>query len=665
MTLGRNSWAVWLVVGVAALGGLLAWGLSELGRPGRGVETDSIVDFQKLRLVEEPRSAAPDDRLECDILIAGGGLGGVAAALGACERGRTVVLTEETDWLGGQLSTQGVSAPDDHRYIERFGGTRLYYDLRTRIRNYYRSRFRLKPLSQLVSLLSPGRGWVSRLTFEPRAGAAVVDEMLEPYVHQGLLTIYRRHKAVRAEMSGNRVGAVHFRHLDSDEHLAVQAAYVLDATELGDLLPLTGAEYVFGAETKAETGEPTARADRRREDCAQSFGYPFGLERQAQPGPPVPPPARYLEFRQRQPYTFAHDDGSDSPPTFRMFVPGINADGAFWNYRRALAAGQFDDPGVTRDRAVVLFAGNDYHWGWLVDQPPARMLATLREAKELARGFCHWLQKDLPRDEGRGTGYPELQLCQEMMGTPDGFAKFPYIREGRRIVPLKRIVEQEIGSQYLPKTRRAALFADSVGIGWHQVDLHPGPCNEALAAQKTRPFQIPLRALVPKRIENLLPACKNIGTTHITNGAYRMHPIEWNIGESAGRIAAWCIEVGLTPRQLAADPAQVRRLQAYLISWDVPLFWLLDVPLSDDGFDAVQLLSTWGLWPAAPKDLNFHPERLLSQAEASALLKAARTDPGTTAAITREAGLSLPHTSVPVITFANAWLAAVYPMEGS
>jgi len=66
----------------------------------------------------------------------------------------------------------------------------------------------------------------------------------------------------------------------------------------------------------------------------------------------------------------------------------------------------------------------------------------------------------------------------------------------------------------------------------------------------TWPAQIPLGALIPVRVENLLPACKNVGVTHITNGCYRLHPIEWNIGEAAGALAAYCLEKGLSPRQV-------------------------------------------------------------------------------------------------------------------
>jgi hypothetical protein len=72
-------------------------------------------------------------------------------------------------------------------------------------------------------------------------------------------------------------------------------------------------------------------------------------------------------------------------------------------------------------------------------------------------------------------------------------------------------------------------------VGSYRIDLHPTTRQRTYVDISSWPFQIPLGALIPVRVENLLPACKNLGVTHITNGCYRLHPVEWNIGEAAGR----------------------------------------------------------------------------------------------------------------------------------
>ncbi|MCC6155002.1 MAG: FAD-dependent oxidoreductase, partial [Candidatus Hydrogenedentes bacterium] len=80
--------------------------------------------------------------LKSDIVIIGGGVGGCAAAIAAARMGRTVIMTEETDWIGGQLTSQAVP-PDENKWIETHGGTKTYQDYRTRVRDYYRRNYPL------------------------------------------------------------------------------------------------------------------------------------------------------------------------------------------------------------------------------------------------------------------------------------------------------------------------------------------------------------------------------------------------------------------------------------------------------------------------------------------------------------------------------------------
>jgi NADPH-dependent 2,4-dienoyl-CoA reductase/sulfur reductase-like enzyme len=58
--------------------------------------------------------------LACDVLVVGGGCGGVAAALAATDLGRSVIMTEVGSWVGGQLTSQAVP-PDEHPGVVRIG----------------------------------------------------------------------------------------------------------------------------------------------------------------------------------------------------------------------------------------------------------------------------------------------------------------------------------------------------------------------------------------------------------------------------------------------------------------------------------------------------------------------------------------------------------------
>src|SRR5581483_5367630 len=149
------------------------------------------------------RLAARETEVHVDIAVIGGGTGGVAAALAACKHGMRVALTEETDWLGGQLTAQAVP-PDEHPWIEEFGCTRSYRDYRTAVREYYRRVYPLTEAARARQNLNPGNGGVSRLTHEPRVSVAVLEAMLAPYASSGQLLILMKHIAEAAGAHGDR-----------------------------------------------------------------------------------------------------------------------------------------------------------------------------------------------------------------------------------------------------------------------------------------------------------------------------------------------------------------------------------------------------------------------------------------------------------------------------
>jgi hypothetical protein len=166
------------------------------------------------------------------------------------------------------------------------------------------------------------------------------------------------------------------------------------------------------------------------------------------------------------------------------------------------------------------------------------------------------------------------------MGTEDGLAMYPYIRESRRIQAEFTVAEQHVGTdarmQLTGKKREelsAESFGDSVGVGSYRIDLHPSSGGDNYVDVSSLPFQIPLGALIPKRMENLLPACKNLGVTHITNGCYRLHPVEWNIGEAAGLVAAYAVRKGEPPRKIRNTPAMLADFQAEIRSQGVQTAW--------------------------------------------------------------------------------------------
>jgi hypothetical protein len=424
--------------------------------------------------------------LRTDVAIIGGGLGACAAALSAARSGRRVILTEETHWLGGQLTNQAVP-PDEHPWIEEFGATASYRALRIGIRDYYRRHLPLTSVARARRDLNPGNGWVSRLCHDPRVAVAVLHQMMAPYQLGGRLFVMHPHRPLEAWTHGNRVSGVVVRGLASGRDTLIEAPYFIDATPFGELIALAGVEHVIGAEARAETKEPHASpvADPRNQ---QAITVCFAIEHLAGEDHTIDRPLQYELWREFHP-------------------PG-------W-------------PGPLL--------------GWTTPKPE-----TL---------------EPITRHDDRHPWWEFRRI----------------LRESRRIRAELTVVEQDIAYPLRPDGPRR--FDDSVGIGCYRIDLHPSASGAPYLDLGCWPFQIPLGALIPVRVENMLPGGKNLGVTHIINGAFRLHPVEWNIGEVAGLLAAYCLEHDVLPRGVRNQAALLTDFQALLRREGIELEWPSLTPL--------------------------------------------------------------------------------------
>src|SRR5437868_1351946 len=68
-----------------------------------------------------------------------------------------------------------------------------------------------------------------------------------------------------------------------------------------------------------------------------------------------------------------------------------------------------------------------------IDKSADDRAAILARGREYAVGYLYYLQNDFARDDGTGSGYPNLRPATEVSGTADGVSAAPYLRESRRI----------------------------------------------------------------------------------------------------------------------------------------------------------------------------------------------------------------------------------------
>ena len=163
-----------------------------------------------------------------------------------------------------------------------------------------------------------------------------------------------------------------------------------------------------------------------------------------------------------------------APVTYR-FDPNREPAVAFaglWSYRRILDRTLFTPGTYASDLCVVNWVMLDYTGGDLVTAGPDARVRLEAEAREQTRALVYWLQTEAPRGDG-GAGWPGLRLRGDVTGTVDGLAKAPYIRESRRLQALTTIVEQDVSAVERPGACLGEPYADSVGIGYYRIDLHP------------------------------------------------------------------------------------------------------------------------------------------------------------------------------------------------
>lgn len=568
---------------MALSGGAIASGTI----PGFSKSTNAFAKNQNLN--------SGEDEFPADVVIAGAGLGGFAATMAALRNGLSVILTEETNWIGGQLTQQGLSCPDEHPWIETNGATQLYRDFRIAVRESYLRNHLLTQSAGMRKNLNPGDGLVSRLCFEPRVAISVMYGLLAPYLSSGKLKLFLQHKIISADVSRDKVNALKAQSATGDKNeIWLKAPYFIDATELGDLLPLTGTEFVTGSESRYETHELHA-PEKADPNNIQAFTFCLVMDYIHGANHTIEKPAQYDFWKKFIPnltppwpgklLDLSYSNPSTLQPKNLGFNPDVTSTGSvlnLWDYRRIINKENFKPGAYKGDISIINWPQNDYMTGSLIDVSEEEFKKHIEDSKQLSLSLFYWLQTEVPRSNG-SKGWPGLQLRGDVYGTEDGLAKYPYIRESRRIKSVFTILEEHVG-----KTNRAIVagkesgnkaadFFDSVGTGYYHIDLHPAITGNNYIDFDSLPFQIPLGALLPVRMKNLFPANKNIGTTHITNGCYRLHPVEWSIGEAAGMLISFSQMKKISPHVIRDKPDLLEGFQNFIRSQGLETHWPKDI----------------------------------------------------------------------------------------
>ena len=451
--------------------------------------------------------------LECEVLVAGGGAGGVCGAIQSARLGADTVLVEETPWLGGMLTAAGVSATDGNHLL--YSG--LWGEFRQKLYDHY------------GGPSAVNTGWVSHTLFEPSVGNEIFHLMADA---EDNLSYFHGYHPVRVLKENGRVTGGVFVNEQGD-FLEVRAAVSIGADECGDFLARAGVPYRIGMEARSETGEPGASPVAT--DIIQDMTFVATLKDFGEgadktiPQPPDYDPDKYN--------CTCHEvcDGTGS---------------------RHSCDRMFDYGRLPNDKLMINWPvnGNDYYLNVLEMDFEERKQA-LEAAKKHTLGWIYFMQTV--------GGYKHLGLVTDEYPTSDNLALIPYHRESRRIRGLVRFRLQDILDPY--ETTSGDLYKTGIAVGDYPLDHHhtkaPEPYQESFPSIPS--FAIPYGALLPKEIDGLLAAEKSISVTHIVNGCTRLQPCVMITGQAAGAAAALSVLHNVQPREI-----DLRELQQVLIDAD-------------------------------------------------------------------------------------------------
>ena len=562
----------------------------DIASPPAPYELSRVLDIERRRLVHVAPAAPNADYDICDVLVLGGGLGGVAAAEAAAADGATVIIVEPTSVLGGQLTSQLVPVPDENQYVGRANGasTDRFRALREDVRALYAA----KPGVRKQAVNNIGQCWVSSVSGLPSVWSQAIENRLAPFVDNGRLKrTYLRHQLRRiVRYSGNGdINYVEIVNLEDGHIHRIAPKMVVDATEDGAAAYLAGCPTRIGQEAASEFGEALAPA-KHHPEWVQSFTYGFLLRWEMDPQkqkPPVTPPAEYDAFKQQGEYTLDYVYRGNGIEAYSVpygvldailhtSVAATRTYQPFWTYRRLQAAGSFTGGKSPQgDIALINWRGNDFHLESYIDKPLDDQVRILNRGRDFAIGFLYWLQTECPRDDGNGKGYPEMQPftnTDEPLVDALGVALHPYIRESRRIVALEMLTANHMAAGADNK-RWGTEFNDSIGCAHYAIDIHPS-ANEPHLLQTVVPYHIPLGALIPASgPRNLVAGAKNFGASRLALASARMHPTEWLVGEVAGMLAAMSTRKDVHPAMLKTNETHRTDFLEHIAAAGITRYW--------------------------------------------------------------------------------------------
>ncbi len=565
----------------------------------------------------DSRSQASFDKNEVDVIIAGAGTGGIAAAIQAAQAGASVILLEETDWIGGQMTAAGVTSMDggDPAWT---GG--IYKEFIDKVKNHY---------TLLGKSMSTCYWNQTTKCFEPSVGKQILESMINA---QSKISLRLRTQIMSVQKSENTITSLTVK--NDNTTTLLKAKVIIDATEYGDLLSMAGAPYRSGNSISTSLNENA---------CIQDITYTAVMKKYPDGVPNnlkiTTPPSGYTQEIENEFASIVAKDGYSEGfnGTYPVSWAIHNAYRGMPDSGNPLSYDAWNASAITK--TGVNWA-NDFpvNVKYLEDKTYRKEQNCKAKLKTIQ--FIYYVQNILgeslwsvANDEGYDTAYNREEnncaiIPDSLKPIERNMPVIPYVRESRRAIGLFTLTAKDIYRSGTPP-KATKTFSHSIAVGDYPVDLHNCNKEENLESDletlsdKSRngPFQIPIEALFSKDINNLILTEKNLSQSRLANGATRLQPITMLTGQAAGAIAALAVKW-----DIVANQVPIRQVQRLLTEAKAHIVPFLDVSVDDKTFSSVQQIAARGIMIGIG-NLLFAPSDVLYRNQMAAVLSKAFTIP--------------------------------------
>lgn len=508
-----------------------------------------------------------EQEISVDVLIVGGGASGTMAGIQSARMGVSTLIVEETPWIGGMLTSAGVSAIDGNYGLH----SGLWEEFKQALFTHYGS-------PEAVNT-----GWVSKVLFEPHVAQGILSQLSDAEKNLRILREARLQTIVKtADRWETTV-------LQGQKQYRISARIVIDGTELGDVAKQVGIPYSIGMDARSETGEDIA--PEKANNIIQDLTYAAILKDY---GPNVDATIQRPENYDPTPFLCTCAGKCENDPLGRML----------WDCDFMMDYGK-----LPKDYYMINWpiSGNDYYLNILEMNREERQEA-LQQAKNFTLNYVYYLQTEL--------GFKHLGIADDVFPTADGLPLIPYHRESRRI---KGLVQFNVNDVARPFEQSTALYRTGIAVGDYPVDHHHQAYPQAATLPELHFYPVPsyclpLGSLIPRETEDFIVAEKSISVTNIVNGTTRLQPVCMLIGQAAGTLAALSVQQNTTPSKVP-----VRKVQEALLQAGAYIMPYSDIDKKSPAFESFQRIGATGILKGEGKNIGWenhthiYPDSLMTQ----------------------------------------------------